>query len=421
MKKVNLYLILLIIVACGSSRDVKKNKTTSNTYRDEVNRIHPEFLIFHLNDTISELNFKINSNELLYTRPDGINFLSNALISYALLPSYDSKEVLDSDSVRLVDENNVNTDRLLFGKIKIKAKAKRNYYLRITVSDLNRGTDVTQVLFVEKDNDLNKQNFIAQSETSNIPLFKSDIKTGQSIKIIYKEKISRPLFVRYYNREFPLATPAFSTTETVPFQYKPDSIYTVQLDTSGALNFTATKTGFYHFQIDTSKRHGLTLYNFSEEFPEVKKIEDMIAPLRYITSKNEYNELITSTNKKEAFENFWLTRLGSRDRAKESIRKYYNRVQDANTFYSSYIEGWKTDRGMIYILFGAPNVIYHTVNTEAWIYGEENSINTLRFLFSKVNNPFSDNDYLLERSQSYKQPWYIAVDAWRQGKTYIQD
>jgi GWxTD domain-containing protein len=420
MKKVSLYLVLLIIVACGSSREVK-NKTTSNTYRDQVNRIHPEFLIFHLNDTISELNFKINSNELLYTRPDGINFLSNAIISYVLLPSYDSKEVIDSASVRLLDENNVNTDRLLFGKIKIKAKAMRNYYLRITIFDLNRGTDVTQVLVVEKDNELNKQNFIAQSTTSNILLFKNNIKIGQPIKIAYRKKITVPLFVRYYSRDFPLAAPAFSITEAATFQYKPDSIFTLQLDANGSVNFTATKTGFYHFQLDTTKRYGLTLYNFSEEFPEIKKIDDMIAPLRYITSKDEYNDLITSSNKKAAFEKFWLNRLGNRERAKESIRKYYNRVQDANTYYSSYIEGWKTDRGMIYILFGPPNAVYHTASTEAWIYGEDNNINTLRYLFSKVNNPFTDNDYSLERSQSYKQPWYIAVDAWRQGKTYLQD
>ncbi|MEO6901958.1 MAG: GWxTD domain-containing protein [Bacteroidia bacterium] len=421
MKKVSLYLILLVVVSCGSSRDVKNNKTTLNTYKDQVNRIHPEFLIFHLNDTISELNFKINSNELLYTRPDGINFLSNTIISYLLLPSYDSKEVIDSASVRLVDENNVNSDRLLFGKIKIKAKEMRNYYLRITVADLNRGTNVTQVLFVEKDNVLNKQNFIAQSTSTNIPLFNNIIKKLESIKIIYKEKRSAPLFVRYYSREFPMAAPAFSITEATPFQYKPDSIFTIQLDTNGVLNFTATKTGFYHFQLDTAKRYGLTLYNFSEEFPEIKKIEDMIAPLRYITSNDEYNELLTSTNKKEAFEKFWLTHIGSRERVKESIRKYYNRVQDANIYYSSYIEGWKTDRGMIYLLFGTPNVIYRTASTEAWLYGEENSINTLRFLFTKVNNPFTDNDYSLERSQSYKQPWYIAVDAWRQGKTYLQN
>jgi hypothetical protein len=38
-----------------------------------------------------------------------------------------------------------------------------------------------------------------------------------------------------------------------------------------------------------------------------------------------------------------------------------------------------------------------------------------------VNNPFTDNDYALERSGAYKQNWYTAVDIWRQGRAYLQD
>ncbi|MGZ4158392.1 MAG: GWxTD domain-containing protein, partial [Bacteroidia bacterium] len=122
-----------------------------------------------------------------------------------------------------------------------------------------------------------------------------------------------------------------------------------------------------------------------------------------------------------SIEKFWLACTGSQDRAKEIIRKYYNRVKDANLFFTSYIEGWKTDRGMIYLIYGAPNVIYRTANAEVWTYGEENNINSLSYSFLKVNNPFSDNDYTLERSSVYKQSWGSAVDIWRQGRTYLQD
>ena len=99
-------LILFFIVACGTAR--KPSEDTKASYKHDETTIHPEFVIFHVNDSLSELHFKIASKELLYTRPDGINFSTNVLISYRLLASYDSKEISDSSSVRLVDINNDN-------------------------------------------------------------------------------------------------------------------------------------------------------------------------------------------------------------------------------------------------------------------------------------------------------------------------
>ncbi len=421
MKKIFLYLsVFLFIFSCTSPR--KTNLTSkSNSYKREANTIHPQFAVFHVSDTISELHFKISSKDLLYMRPDGINFFSNVLISYRLLPSYDSKEISDSSSLRLVDMNNGNSDKFLIGKINIKAMAAHTYFLRITIADLNRNIEVTNVIAIEKDNDLNRQNFLVKSKSTDAPLFHNFVKTDEEVIINYKAKIGVNLYVRYYNRDFPLASPPFSISDPRPFQYKQDSAFTLQLSPDGIVNFTAAKKGFYHFQLDTTKREGLTLFNFSDVFPEVKKADDMVPPLRFITSKQEYDELNASANKKASIEKFWVNSTGNQERAKEIIRKYYNRVQDANLYFTSYLEGWKTDRGMIYLIFGSPNVIYKTSNAETWIYGEENNINSLSYTFSKVNNPFTNNDYTLDRSVVYKQSWYTAVDIWRQGRTYLQD
>lgn len=411
--------MVLIIVACSTPRNTGY-KPESKTYKQEPNTIHPEFTINHVNDTISELNFKISSKELLYTRPDGLNFYSNVLISYRLSSSYDSREFSDSSSVRLVDENNKGEDKSLVGKMKIRARTLKNYFLRVTVTDLNRNTDFTRVLIVQKDNDLNRQNFVVQSKETNTPLFNNVVKTNETVSILYKDKISVTLFVRYYDRDFALALPPFSETEVKPFQYQPDSTYMIKL-TNGRVDFTAVKKGFYHFQLDTSKRDGLTLFNFSETFPEIKKIDEMIPPLRFLTSKSEYMELTTGENKKAAIDKFWLGCTNNSDHAKELIRKFYNRVKDANANFTSYVEGWKTDRGMIYLIQGPPNVIYRDGTRENWIYGEENSINSVTYLFSKVSNPFTDNDYELDRSPSFKQFWYASVDSWRSGRVYMQN
>lgn len=421
MKKiVSYFLLLFVIVSCDTPR---KTSTTmhDSSYKRDANTIKPQFSVFHANDSVSELLFKISSKELLYMRPDGINFYSNVLISYHLLPSYDSKVIVDSASARIEDMNNDNSDKFLLGKINFKALSAHTYFLRVTVTDLNRNVAVTNVIAVEKDNDLNRQNFLVKHQTTDDPLFRNYVKTNEDITIKYKAKISVNIYVRYYNRDFPLAAPPFSVTEPKPFQYKQDSAFILQLSPDGSVNFNSQKKGFYHFQLDTSRREGLTLFNFSDVFPEVKKAEDMVPPLRFITSKQEYDELTISKNKKAAIEKFWLNSTGNQERAKEIIRKYYNRIQDANLYFTSYLEGWKTDRGMIYLIYGSPNVTYKTGNSETWIYGEENNINSLTYSFSKVNNPFTNNDFTLDRSVVYKQSWYTAVDIWRQGRTYLQN
>ncbi len=421
MKRNCLYILFsLIIVSCGTSQKAETKAPAAN-YKHDSNTIHPEFTVFHISDEITELHYKISAKELLYTRPDGMNFSSNLLISYRLFTNFDSKDVIDSASVRLVDVNNDNVNKFLVGKMDVHAQAPRSYYLRINIIDLNRNISVASGIEIEKDNDLNRQNFLVKSKVEDAPLFHNYFKLNEELTINYKAKIAVTLFVRYYNREFPLAAPPFSVAEPRPFQYKADSLFTIQLDKNGQANFVTNKKGFYHFQLDTTKRIGLTLFNFSETFPDIKRAQDLVPPLRFITSKQEYEELSTSTNPKAAVEKFWLNCTGNQDRAKEIIRKYYNRERDANLFFSSYIEGWKTDRGMIYLIYGAPNVIYRTAYAETWTYGEENNINSLSYQFSKVDNPFSDNDYILDRSAVYKQNWGIAVDIWRQGRTYLQD
>lgn len=421
MKKTLLYtLLILIIFACNSHKKLATKNDTSG-YRHDANTIHPQFALYNKSDSITELNFKIASKELLYTRPDGQNFTSNVLVSYRLLPNYDSREIIDSTSARIIDVNNTGADKYLFGKMNVKAVGKHNFYLRVTITDLNKNISVTNVLNIDKENDLTRQNFLIKSKLKDVPLFCNYAKTGEEVTIQYKAKMAVNLYVRYYKRDFPLAAPPFSLGDPEPFKYKADSTFVLQLSSDGNVNFTVAKKGFYHFQLDTTKRDGVTIFNFSDLFPEVKKAEDMIPPLRFITTKPEFDEMMASTNKKNSVEKFWINCAGTQEKARDIIRKYYNRMQDANLYFTSYLEGWKTDRGMIYLIYGAPNTIYRSATSETWTYGEENNINSLQYTFSKVANPFTDNDYTLERSGVYKQAWYTAVDIWRQGKTYLQD
>ena len=189
-------------------------------------------------------------------------------------------------------------------------------------------------------------------------------------------------------------------------------------DENNNVRLAILNKGLYHFQSSEINKEGPTFYSFQDNFPAVKSIDNMIAPMRYISTKAEYNKLLEAENKKVAMDEFWLDIAGSTERARALIKEYFNRVENANEFFTSYLEGWKTDRGLIYLIYGTPTVVYKHKDYENWIYGEENNVMSLNFVFYKVKYPITNNDYILSRSAIYKTTWYRAVDTWRSGRIY---
>jgi GWxTD domain-containing protein len=81
----------------------------------------------------------------------------------------------------------------------------------------------------------------------------------------------------------------------------------------------------------------------------------------YIISDEERKSFKTLSNDEErdAFiENFWLRRNPNPDSPENEFREeHYRRIAYANEHYAAGKPGWKTDRGHIYISFGAPDSI----------------------------------------------------------------
>jgi hypothetical protein len=62
---------------------------------------------------------------------------------------------------------------------------------------------------------------------------------------------------------------------------------------------------------------------------------------------------------------------------------------------------------------GKPNKVFRSFQDETWIYGEYEDPRALKFYFTKAQNPFTNNDYVLDRDQYYKAVWYQNVQMWR--------
>jgi hypothetical protein len=93
------------------------------------------------------------------------------------------------------------------------------------------------------------------------------------------------------------------------------------------------------------------------------------------------------------------------------MKNYFKRVELANLYFTSYKEGWKTDRGMVYIVFGMPDEVFKFNDREVWNYNLTKQ--KLNFSFVKSSSVFDPENYVLLRDSKYQQNWYETIDLWR--------
>jgi GWxTD domain-containing protein len=217
----------------------------------------------------------------------------------------------------------------------------------------------------------------------------------------------KPLHISYYNVSFPLAAPAFSNSQAkVSKTLKPDSVFNV-------VPTEFTKKGLYLVQQDTSSAEGVA-FRVEEDYPKLNTIESLAGPLIYICTKQEAEKLKQVGNDKKKFDQLILTITGNSERARTFMRSYYRRIELANQYFSSYKEGWKTDRGMIYTIFGLPEEVYLFDDREVWDY--QNSHVKIRFQFVRSPSLFDPDNYVLIRDKKFTTPWYEMIDLWRKAR-----
>ncbi len=419
LNKILLVFFIFLATYCATKRQYV-SKPTKSLINPDSELLEVNAVAYHLNDSVTAAFLEIINENLIYKRPDtSFAFYADIRVSYKLLPEPNSRKIIDSNSYHVIDRANEKVEiRSLVSRFDLKAKNNANYYLEIQVVDLNKKTKYTKGLNIYKKNGYSDQNFLITF--NNTVSFKTHFLKGDTVLVKFANPAINQITVNCFFKEFGPALPPFSTKAADELKYKPDSVYTMNLSTNQFM-ITMPKHGFLHITPNQNEAEGLTLYTYDETFPGVSNSEEMINCTRYLMVKAEFDSCKRSFDQKAAIDNFWITIAGSKERARELLKRYYGRVKEANKYYTSYAQGWKSDRGMIFIVFGPPTNIYKNSKSETWVYGAETNPNTLRFIFNKTQNPFSDNDYILERSQFFRDPYYTAVDYWRQGHVYTNN
>lgn len=403
---------LVFLIGCGGSLRLNEFDLADG-YQVNGLKYEMNLSLESLNDSLSNLEVQINPNDLLFTKTESANYIARYSISYKVFDGYNNKAPIDTTVIHYSLKQNKSDIRKLH-KIKIYAPIGNDYVVKVSLIDENRNFTVIKLKNHRKSSKSQRSYYKIKSINSEVINFTDYQKDSFSITPILKSNSF--LKVLQFNYKTTCAARPQDVTHTYRFEGIPDSSW--YLNGKNFYKFPPLKNGYYHFITDTATNEGFSVFSVSRSFPKINSINHANGALGYLIDKSEYSHLLRNENQRESFENEWLKLAGNRERARNLIKDYYSEAAIANELFTSNQLGWSTDRGMIYIIYGPPKVVYRYDDTEMWIYGEENNLLSEQFEFHKIQSDIADNIYKLKRSINYRVSYTRMVNAWIDERGY---
>lgn len=402
--------LMLILSACKGPGKLSY-KNLADFYKPEKQLKGLDYAVFNLNDSITNLYIRIPLSELTSAVDKESNQTAPAVrfrLSYLLFDGFEQGRLIDSSSFAYADSL-LNRD-FFEDSAAIKALQGKNYILDLQLTDLNAKKSDNQFVILPKTGKGVAADYLVTGADTR-PLMRNYVNRNDLIRIRTRFAGEYPLKL---NRRIPsdsyAALPPYTFSGPEKFSL-PDSL-SISIPASGGFSevFMLKDEGIYSTGDD--QEDGFRLFRFYDGFPKIGSPSLMRESLRYIASDAEYNELFMTTPR-AAVDRFWLDMTGDSERALNQIRKYYGRLEAANDLFTISREGWKSDRGMIYMVFGPPFVVFRNSQVEEWTYGEPGNPLSVRFVFRLLLSSNGISDYILIRSDEYRTPWHLAVSNWR--------
>ncbi len=400
--------VWILLAGCNPSLKITGMDISSLYTGLKSNSLHINQL-YNINDSLSIISIELPAG-LIPPDPATKKYTRQGKLKYEIIGAGKRVELFDSASFAIPDT--LAFQSFISHTWTFRAPVGNDYFVKATYSVPGMMDDFLLLEFFGKKNHLTQSWYRIQTESGDF-LSGNRLSYSQAVRLVSESAVNSTMNVKCYFRNFPPPPPPFVEERRSPFDYTPDSTFTLELKNGRSVYFTPAKAGFYFFQADTNLMEGPTVFRMNNGFPKVTQHTLMLEALRYLTSSKEYQQLLEHRIPKLAVDSFWIVSAGRPDLATELIRKYYQRVEVANQLYTSFTEGWKTDRGMIFIIMGKPTRVFRSFEQEVWIYGEYEDPRALKFYFNKAINPFSKNDYVLVRNPYYKSIWYQNVQVWR--------
>jgi GWxTD domain-containing protein len=424
--------ILSVIVfnSCSTTRKAVDSKDLSYLYNPTKNSINPRYNIYNQSDELSVLSIKFFASDLFFSEanPQGVP-TAQMLFNIKLYNTGQGRLLIDTAVYNISIVQEKGRPEYVFD-VPLKVETGNEYTTEIRIMDRLRLFVVQAFVPFNTLSYNNRYNFKIVSHFGKNDLFNPVLKVDEYVNLLYSRGHFDSLYIAYYKPFIEAPYPPNMILPEKTLDYEPDKIVAVAYSDTMPMMFP--KEGIYHCTTGRDIIEGYTLFNLGPAFPSMRSPDVMIEPLAYMATQDELDTLRFAVKQKMALDDFWVKMGGNIEKARELIRIYYTRVLYANFYFSSYREGWRSERGMIYIIYGPPDKVYKTPEGENWGYrkpvvksswGARYSVTEdyLFFNFKKGENFFSDNEYYLSRSETLVTFWDKAVASWRNGVVFRLD
>ncbi|GEO03074.1 hypothetical protein AAE02nite_07380 [Adhaeribacter aerolatus] len=329
---------------------------------------------------------------------------------YTISLSYERPDIIRRDSVRQFGKRLSFKDNFAYASFKLPTAG----ITLPSVLQLQIPQHVAEDEYLWLDIPLRREGLAKRLLLADVntgwPLFRSYVNTSDTFQVVSTLPIVS-VQLKQYETDFPAALPPFSLSQK---KVSPTLSLIQTSEIPVGQNVTLAREGLYVLDAGEASTSIISVAN---QYPELTTARELIEPLIYMTSSEERKKLYEATEPKKALDRFWLD-IANQDQAlaKRLIKEYYQRVKEANIFFSSHKDGWLTDRGMLYIILGKPSVVNRKQDAEEWTYvNRRQGGAAYKFIFIKKPNTFTQNHYELIRRPEYEFVWYSTVEKWRKG------
>lgn len=389
--------LLSLIISCGSAKPPKQNADVK--FNPKV-KFFEDYLNF-----ISNEEGKTRLDVFIQVPYSEIQFIKNA-------SGFESKYNL---TISVYDEKKENILVEKTWSEKITAKdfdqtiSKNNYNLSLRSFNLLPGKYLLRTAFEDVDS---RKEFVVENEVkirkletelavSDIMLISKQTVVEGSSKIIPNvsrnvaaKKDGIPYFFEIYSSEPREVKIEYSVVDNDKEKVYREEL-TKQIDSGRTQIFNTIKNvdlGLGNYLLtaeikDVKSDYGASTGKYFVSRwvgvpTSIRDLDKAIAQMIYIASSSEMDSIknaATSEEKIRKYLEYWKKKDPDPQTEENQVfDEYYRRVAFANENFSHYVEGWRTDRGMVYIILGAPNNIdrhpfeYDSKPYEVWEYYELN-------------------------------------------------
>jgi GWxTD domain-containing protein len=419
-----------VLSSCRTSQQTFDPKDLSYLYNPIKNPINPRYNVTNTSDQESVLSVKFFASDLFFSEanPKGVP-TALMLVTVKLFNISQGKLLADTAVYNLTIVKEEGKPEYIYN-IPLKVGKGIEYMAEVKILDRLRLQVVQAFIPFNTLSATNKYNFRAQGHFDKNELFNHVLRVNEYVNLVYMKGHVDSLYISFYKPFREIPDPPSMLLPEKTLNYKPDKV--VAIPYSDTLPMMFPKEGVYLCSIGRDTIDGFTFLNFGPSYPALTNPEVMIEPLAYLASQDAVANLRSSVKPKIALDEFWIKYGGNVEKARELIRIYYTRVLYSNYYFTSYKEGWRSERGMIYIIYGPPDKVYKTSEGESWGYrkpvmksswGGRYTVTDdyLFFNFRKRESIFTDNDYYLSRNETLITYWDKAVLSWQKGIVFRLD